>query len=125
SVDTLLPRLEHALTLGVRGVMLFGVVPGSVKTDGGGAASDAGGPVASAVRAVRRAFGDDLVIMSDVCLCAYTTHGHCGVLGHGPRGMTVDNDASLGALAAMAVTHAEAGVALVAPSDMMDGRVAA
>ncbi|HET8986738.1 MAG TPA: porphobilinogen synthase [Trueperaceae bacterium] len=125
SVDTLLPRLEHALTLGVRGVMLFGVVPGSLKSVGGAAAAEPDGPVASAVRAARRAFGDDLVIMSDVCLCAYTTHGHCGVLGHGPRGVSIDNDASLGALAAMAVAHAEAGVDLVAPSDMMDGRVGA
>ncbi len=125
SVDTLLPRLEHALRLGVRGAMLFGVLPGSAKTDSGSAAADAGGPVASAVRAARSAFGNDLVIMSDVCLCAYTTHGHCGVLSHGSRGVTIDNDASLGALAAMAATHAEAGVDMVAPSDMMDGRVAA
>jgi porphobilinogen synthase len=63
------------------------------------------------------------VLLSDVCLCGYTDHGHCGLLRATPRGVVIDNDPSLAALAEMAVLHAEAGVDLVSPSDMMDGRV--
>ena len=70
---------------------------------------------------LKREFGDELVVMTDVCLCAYTDHGHCGVLDNG----RVVNDASLVPLVAMAVSHARAGADVVAPSDMMDGRVAA
>lgn len=125
SVDTLLPQLERALELGVRAVMLFGVLPDADKSPSGAAAFDPRGPVAEALRAARRQFGDELVLMSDVCLCAYTDHGHCGLLGRTPRGLIVDNDRSLGALSRMALAHAEAGADLVAPSDMMDGRVAA
>ena len=126
SVDTLLPQLERALSLGIRAAVLFGVVPGSAKTPSGAAAADRHGPVAEALRAARDAFGDDLVLITDVCLCGYTDHGHCGVLRPG-RGSTatVDNDASLVRLAEMALAHAEAGADMVSPSDMMDGRVAA
>lgn len=125
SVDRLLPQLERALALGVRSVMLFGVVPDSFKTSGGEAAAAHNSPVAQAIRAARAAFGNDLVVISDVCLCAYTDHGHCGLLRPTPRGVVIDNDLSLAGLAAMALAHAEAGADLVAPSDMMDGRVAA
>ena len=126
STDALLPRLERALELGVRAAVLFGVVPGGAKTPTGVAASDRRGPVAEALRAARDAFGDDLVLITDVCLCGYTSHGHCGVLARGRGGTAnVDNDASLVRLAEMALVHAEAGADLVSPSDMMDGRVAA
>lgn len=125
SVDRLMDRLEEARDLGVRGVVLFGVVPGERKDARGSDASDPDGPVATALREAKRRFGDELVLITDVCLCGYTDHGHCGVLAPGPRGAVVDNDASLPRLAEMAVVHAEAGADLVSPSDMMDGRVAA
>ena len=123
SPDLLLRELERGLKLGIRAAMLFGVVPGELKDGGGTHAHDPNGPVAQALRAARRAFGNDLVLMSDVCLCGYTDHGHCGLLRATPRGVVIDNDPSLAALAEMAVVHAEAGVDLVSPSDMMDGRV--
>ena len=128
SVDRLLPRLERQLRAGVRTALLFGVPHGADKDAEGSRADDPGGPVPSALRAARAAFGDDLVLVTDVCLCAYTTHGHCGVLGppraHGAE-LVIDNDRSLVRLAGMAAAHAEAGADLVSPSDMMDARVAA
>ncbi|HEX7021387.1 MAG TPA: porphobilinogen synthase [Trueperaceae bacterium] len=124
SPDRLLRELERALELGVRSAVLFGVVPGATKTPGGEGAHDARGPVATALREARHQFGNDLVLITDVCLCGYTDHGHCGLLRETPRGMVVDNDASLRALSEMALVHAEAGADMVSPSDMMDGRVA-
>ena len=123
SPDLLLRELERGLKLGVRAAMLFGVVPGELKDGSGTHAHDPNGPVAQALRAARRAFGNDLVLLSDVCLCGYTDHGHCGLLRTTPRGVVIDNDPSLEALAQMALVHAEAGADLVSPSDMMDGRV--
>ncbi|TVR93029.1 MAG: porphobilinogen synthase [Trueperaceae bacterium] len=127
SVDMLLPRLERQLRAGVRTALLFGVPDDADKDGGARSADDAAGPVPSALRAAREAFGDDLVLVTDVCLCAHTDHGHCGVLvrprAHGSE-LVVDNDRSLERLAAMAAAHAEAGADLVSPSDMMDGRVA-
>ena len=123
SPDLLLRELERGLKLGVHATMLFGVVPSESKDPYGKQAADPDGPVPQALRAARRAFGNDLVLMTDVCLCGYTDHGHCGLLRPTPRGVVVDNDPSLGALAEMAVLHAEAGADLVSPSDMMDGRV--
>ncbi len=125
SVDTLMPQLGRALNLGIRAVMLFGVVPERDKSPDGKSAHDPQGPVVQALREARRQFGEALVLMTDVCLCAYTDHGHCGLLRQTPRGVVVDNDSSLTALASMALVHAEAGADFVAPSDMMDGRVAA
>jgi porphobilinogen synthase len=126
SVDLLLPELGGRSTLGVRSVMLFGVVGAEAKDALGSAAADPDGPVPSALRAARAAFGDDLVLMTDVCLCGYTDHGHCGVLAPPrrapPRRASLDAP-TLPRLAAMAVRHAEAGADVVAPSDMMDGRV--
>ncbi len=128
SVDRLLPRLERQLRAGLRTALLFGVADADRKDPDGSRAGDPEGPVPRALRAARAAFGDDLVLVTDVCLCAYTSHGHCGVLGparpHGAE-LVVDNDRSLEGLAAMAAAHAEAGADLVSPSDMMDGRVAA
>ncbi len=123
SPDLLLRDLEHGLKLGVRAAMLFGVVPAELKDANGVQAHDPSGPVAQALRAARRAFGNDIVLMTDVCLCGYTDHGHCGLLHKTARGVVIDNDPSLSALAAMALLHAEAGADMVSPSDMMDGRV--
>ena len=118
----LLNQIEADLALGIRTVLLFGVPGAESKGPDGAAAADPQAPVARAVRQLKATFGKDLTVVTDVCLCAYTDHGHCGLLN--ADGL-VDNDSSLGPLAAMAVSHAEAGADLVAPSDMMDGRVAA
>ena len=104
---------------GLAGVMLFGVP--AEKDEQGSGAWDEDGAVQLASAAIKRAV-PDLLVMTDVCLCEYTTHGHCGVLGEDG---TVENDATLELLARTAVSHARAGADLVAPSDMMDGRVAA
>ncbi|MEX2536418.1 MAG: porphobilinogen synthase [Trueperaceae bacterium] len=125
SVDRLLPALERALKLGIRATVLFGVLPGRDKDPAAGRADDPQGPVANALREARREFGNDLVLITDVCLCGYTDHGHCGLLSHTARGVRIDNDSSLERLAGMALVHAEAGADMVSPSDMMDGRVAA
>lgn len=118
SVDELIQDAREAAKLGIPAVLLFGI-PGDKDEQGSsGYAQD--GVVQSAVRALKRELPEMLVI-TDVCLCEYTSHGHCGVL----RGDEVDNDATLPLLARMAVSHAAAGADIVAPSDMMDGRVGA
>ena len=119
SVDELEREAERLLRAGVRSVLLFGL-PEAKDAEGSGAWAD-DGIVQSAVRALRRAAGDELAIIADVCLCEYTSHGHCGVL----RDASVDNDATLPLLALAAASLAEAGVDVVAPSAMMDGQVAA
>jgi len=108
---------ERAAAAGLGGLLLFGLPD---QKDDGRAAADPLGPVPSALRAIRPRV-PDLALVADVCLCEYTTHGHCGVIADGE----VDNDATLPLLARAAVTYAEAGADIVAPSDMMDGRVAA
>ena len=114
------PRIaEKAIAAGIGGLLLFGLP--SEKDDRGESAADPLGPVPMALHALRDA-GPDLVRIADVCLCEYTTHGHCGVI---TREGAIDNDATLPLLAAAARTYAEAGADVVAPSDMMDGRVAA
>ncbi|MEO6445966.1 MAG: porphobilinogen synthase [Gemmatimonadaceae bacterium] len=118
SVDELLRDAERAAALGVGGLILFGIP--DVKDDSGSAGWDDEGPVASAVRALKREV-PQLVIMTDVCMCEYTAHGHCGIIRDG----RVDNDATLELLSRAALCHAAAGADVVAPSDMMDGRVAA
>ena len=105
-------------SLGVLSVILFGIPEG--KDAVGTSSADPEGPVCRAVRAIK-AESPKTVVMTDVCLCEYTDHGHCGVLA----GDTVDNDATLPILAAEALAHAKAGADVVAPSDMMDGRVGA
>jgi porphobilinogen synthase len=119
--ETLVKQVGEDLELGIRAVLLFGQPePGGKRPDGGGAAAD-DGAVQTAVARLKQAFGSDLVVMTDVCLCAYTDHGHCGLI----EGEDVDNDSSLRPLVATALSHARAGADVVAPSDMMDGRVAA
>ncbi len=119
SPDVLVHEARAAHEAGIGGVLLFGVTDHKDPTASAAHADD--GVVQQAVRALRDAL-PDLVIITDVCLCAYTDHGHCGLLDdHGQ----VANDPSLEVLARTAVSHADAGADVVAPSDMMDGRVAA
>jgi porphobilinogen synthase len=120
-VENLLRAVEADLALGLKSILLFGHPEAGGKSPDGAAAAAANGAVQQAVRALKQAFGDALLVMTDVCLCAYTDHGHCGVLERGK----VANDASLVPLVAAALSHARAGADVVAPSDMMDGRVAA
>jgi porphobilinogen synthase len=120
-IEDLLSRVEKDLALGVRSVLLFGVCPKDAKDDRGSEAWNPEAAVPRAVRTLKRTFGSDLLVVTDVCLCAYTSHGHCGWLQEGE----VDNDSSLAGLASEAVCHADAGADVVAPSDMMDGRVLA
>ena len=118
SVDDLSREVEELLGLGLSSVILFGI-PEEKDDEGSGAyASD--GIVQRALRSLRERY-PDLVLVTDVCLCEYTSHGHCGVIENGE----VANDATLELLARTAVSHVEAGADVVAPSDMMDGRVAA
>ena len=118
SVDEMLRDAEAAARAGVGGVLLFGIPERKDAT--GSSAWDDDGPVQRAVRALKREL-PDLVTITDVCMCEYTDHGHCGVLVNGE----VDNDATLELLAREALSHARAGADIVAPSDMMDGRVRA
>jgi porphobilinogen synthase len=118
SVDQLAEECRRVVDLGLPAVILFGVP--DAKDARGSGADDPGGIVQRAVEAAKRA-APDLCVMTDVCLCEYTDHGHCGLLD----GEEVANDPSLERLAATAVSHARAGADVVAPSDMMDGRVAA
>ena len=118
SVDALLEELESCVALGIRSILLFGIP--DRKDETASAAYDENGIVQRAVRAVKAKF-PELCAITDVCLCEYTSHGHCGVL----RGNDVDNDPTLELLAKTAVSHAAAGADMVAPSDMMDGRVVA
>lgn len=119
SVDRLLKEVEKGLKVGINKILLFGV--GEVKTKNASSSFDKNSIVAKAVRELKNKFGDDLYVITDVCVCAYTTHGHCGILEH----EYVQNDKSVDVLAKMALTHAQAGADMVAPSDMMDGRVLA
>ena len=120
-INTALRQIEADLKLGIRSVLLFGHPETGRKTADGAAAAAANGAVQQAVQALKKEFEDELIVMTDVCLCAYTDHGHCG---HVEDGYVV-NDPSLSTLVAAAVSHADAGADVVAPSDMMDGRVAA
>jgi porphobilinogen synthase len=118
TLDELLHEAEALQEAGVAAVILFGIPP--EKDDEGSGAWAEGGVVQEALRALRERF-PELVLLTDVCLCQYTTHGHCGVLEDGE----VANDASVELLVRTAVSHADAGADAVCPSDMMDGRVGA
>ena len=118
SPDLVVELAGELTTLGVGGVMLFGVP--DTKDPEGGAAADPAGPVPEAIRGLRAA-GLQFTVAADVCLCEYTTHGHCGIVA----GDRIDNDATLPRLADAAVAYAAAGADMVAPSGMMDGQVAA
>lgn len=118
SVDFAVAAAREAYELGIPAVLVFGLP--EYKDARGSSAWDAGSPVQQAIKAIKAAL-PELVVISDVCLCQYTDHGHCGLL----TGQLVENDATLAVLAKVAVSHAAAGADMVAPSDMMDGRVAA
>lgn len=119
SVDTLLRDLEKPVSCGIGGILVFGLADAKRKNSCGSEAWNSRGPVHETIKAVKKNFRD-LMVFTDVCLCAYTRHGHCGPLR---RDGQVDNDAACAYLARTAVSHAEAGADGVAPSAMMDGQV--
>ena len=118
SIDEAVKECDEAKKLGLGGVLLFGIP--EHKDEEASGAYDAKGIVQEGVRAIKRAV-PELLVVTDVCNCEYTSHGHCGKIVDGD----VDNDSTLGWLAAAALSHARAGADIVAPSDMMDGRVEA
>lgn len=118
SVDNTINECEEVLKLGIKSVILFGIPNHKDETGSGAYASD--GIIQKALKSIKGSL-PELVVVTDVCLCEYTSHGHCGVIIDGK----VDNDKTLELLTKEAVSHAEAGADIVAPSDMMDGRIAA
>lgn len=116
SVDMALIEIESLISLGLHGVILFGI-PDEKDEVGTGAYAD-DGIVQNGVRAIKEKF-PELIVITDVCMCEYTSHGHCGII----ENQEVSNDISLSYLARIAVSHAEAGADIIAPSDMMDGRI--
>ena len=119
STDMLLKDVENGLKMGINKIMLFGV--GDEKSEDARSAYEEQSLVPVAVRTLKNNFGDDLYVVTDVCVCSYTNHGHCGIM----KDDYVQNDATVELIAKMAVAHANAGADMLAPSDMMDGRVAA
>jgi porphobilinogen synthase len=122
SVDELVKEAERAHKLGVPAVILFGIP--DKKDEKASGAYAANGIVPKAVRSLKKEL-PELIVICDVCLCEYMSHGHCGVVKKSGRDYRVDNDATLGLLAKSSLAYAEAGADIIAPSDMMDGRVAA
>ncbi len=116
SPDRLSPEIEEVARLKIPGVLLFGIPEN--KDEAGSSARHSEGVVQQAIRIIKDSV-PELIVITDVCLCEYTSHGHCGIVTNGQ----VDNDQTLPLLAEMAVSHVEAGADIVAPSDMMDGRV--
>lgn len=119
STDQLIRDVESGLQVGLNKIMLFGV--GDEKTDDARSAYDPNSLAPKAVRELKKAFGEDIYIVTDVCVCSYTSHGHCGIL----KEDYIHNDETLDLMSKIAICHAEAGADMLAPSDMMDGRVAA
>jgi len=122
SVDQVVKEAEKMLKLGVPGVILFGIPDKKDEKASGSYA--AGGIVPRAVRALKKEV-PELIVVTDVCLCEYMSHGHCGIVRKTGGEYLIDNDATLGLLAKSALAYTEAGADMIAPSDMMDGRVAA
>ena len=120
SLDTLVEDVKEINELGINKVLLFGVIPDSEKDERGSKAYDEDALVCRAVKAIKAAV-PQMIVITDVCLCEYTSHGHCGLLCN----HDVDNDSTLPLLAQMALVHAKAGADFVAPSAMMDGQIAA
>ena len=123
SVDLLVEQCREVAGLGIPAVLLFGI---PVEKDAAGTSGyDPEGIVPAAIRAIKQA-GLDLLVIADVCLCEYTDHGHCGLLGEratSPDGLEVDNDPTVELLAREALVYAQSGADMIAPSDMMDGRI--
>jgi porphobilinogen synthase len=124
SIDEVLKEVEECAALGIGGVLLFGIPEN--KDEQGSGAWAAGGIVQRGLRAIKAtSAAKSLVTIADVCLCEYTSHGHCGIVSRDRDHFTVENDSSVELLAKTAASLAEAGADIVAPSDMMDGRIAA
>ncbi len=119
SVKEAVKEAEEIVDLGIPGIIIFGIPKN--KDEIASSAYSSSGIVQKTVREIKKEFGDDLIVITDVCLCEYTSHGHCGIVEDGK----ILNDPTLKILAKIAVSHAEAGADIVAPSDMMDGRVGA
>jgi porphobilinogen synthase len=120
TIDELLLDIKLTLALGIDKILLFGVIDDDKKDDSGSAAYAYNNLISRAVKAIKNKF-PSVVIFTDVCLCGYTSHGHCGLI----KGTSIENDSTLPLLAKMAVSHADAGADFVAPSAMMDGQVEA
>ncbi len=116
SVDNLVKEVEEVASLQIPAIILFGIPESKDEVGSGAYAKD--GIIQRAIRAIKEE-GTDIIVITDVCMCEYTSHGHCGIIKDGD----VDNDSTLEFLARTALSHAEAGADMVAPSDMMDGRV--
>jgi porphobilinogen synthase len=123
SVDTLVESVGNALDQGISAFMLFGI-PTHKDATGSSALEDMG-IVQQALRALRKAYADRVLLVTDECFCEYTNHGHCGVLSEKTGRLDLDNDATLPNLAAQCVSHAKAGADLIAPSGMLDGMIQA
>jgi len=119
SIDELIKDVEKGLKKGINKILLFGV--GEQKTEDASSSFSNNSIIVKAVKALKEKFGSELYLITDVCVCAYTTSGHCGIM----HDDYVHNDSSVEVLAKMALAHAQAGADMVAPSDMMDGRIAA
>jgi porphobilinogen synthase len=119
TADKLVRQIENDLKLGIKNIMLFGL--SDKKDSKASMAYSSHNPVVQAIQMLRKEFKSEVMISCDICLCAYTDHGHCGLI----KDDKIDNDSSLDALSKMAVAHAEASADIVAPSDMMDFRVRA
>lgn len=119
SINGLLKEMDSVLEAAIPAVLLFGIPENKDETGSG--AADPQGIVQRAVRAIKGRFGGDILVITDLCLCEYTSHGHCGIIKDG----SVDNDSTLAVLSRAAVAQAEAGSDMIAPSDMMDGRIQA
>jgi porphobilinogen synthase len=116
SIDKALEEIDNLTALGLKSVILFGIP--HIKDEMGSGAYDDNGIVQKGIKAIKSAF-PDLIVVTDVCMCEYTSHGHCGII----ENKEVANDPTLSYLAKTAVSHARAGADIVAPSDMMDGRI--
>lgn len=118
SLDRLNEELDELLKLNINSILLFGIPEHKDEVGSQGYAED--GIIQRAIRQIRKNYGDQFLIITDVCMCEYTSHGHCGILHE----HDVDNDLTLEYLAKIALSHAKAGADIIAPSDMMDGRIA-
>lgn len=118
SIDTLLSDIQEIKALNINKVLLFGVIENHLKDEIGSAGYDPNSLVCRAVRAIKAKF-PEIIVFTDVCMCEYTSHGHCGLI----KNQDVDNDSTLPLLAKIALSHARAGADFVAPSSMMDGQV--
>ncbi len=119
TVDDLCREAEELVNLGIPSIMLFGIP--NTKDDVGSSGYDPKGIIPTAIRAIRKAVGNNLIIVPDICLCEYTSHGHCGLI----KNNDVLNDETVELIVKAAIIYADAGADIVAPSDMMDGRIGA